>query len=287
MSVDIRRQLEGGIETLEVAHARYVLLEKALLALEWQQETLRRLDTLRELVRQESGVVEALARLRQRARAEQWPETELALGLARKVERLRSRLEALTRKHLDIPADRESRLVDDLARIEQLLTWTMAAPLSPGERVLCQGGCPQRGPLPWFLVPYILGAMFGVWVWLLFFSRAIILRVVLMVLPESLVRDLLDRGPARFWLTGTRLVWRPAWCAPIHIPLHAIRPGGIERPFSDSVRVTLVDRRYFLLRPLGEEDARRLVALLRLNCPASPPGTWATPIAAAPGGPSQ
>ncbi len=280
VSTDIRRQLEGGIETLEAAHARDTLLTKALLDLEWQQRTLRRLDTLRELVRQEPGIEGALARLRQRARAEDWPETEPALGLARKVERLRSRLEALSRMLLDMPVDRESSLVDNLARIEALLTRTIPTPVSPRERVLCQGRCRESFVPPAFL------ALFGVLVVIDIFERhlssgvwsVLVGGVIILMLLLMALSSFGDSESGRFWLTGERLVWQPRRNEPIHIPLHAIRPGSVKRPIAESVRVGLVDGRHFLLRRLEDEDAERLVALLRLNCPASPPDESHAPV---------
>jgi hypothetical protein len=279
VSTDVRYKLEGGIETLEAALARYAILEKALRSLAWQRKTLRRLDTLRELVRNEPAVEEALTRLHRRARAEDWLDTEPALGLARKVEQLRSSLEALTRKHLDMPADRESRLVDNLARIEQRLIRTVAPPLSSEERVLEQGAC-----LPWKTPPPFL-VLIGMLIVIDFFDsvlpesewNALITGVVLMMfivgfLPSSRPRVLIDRRPGGFWLTEKRLVWRPRWGATIHIPFHAIRPGGVERLSSQSVRVHLVDGRYVFLKPLVERDAERLVAFLNSQCPASRPG---------------
>lgn len=378
VSQDIRRQLEGGIETLETAHARYALVEKALRARQWQQKTLRRLDTLRTLVREEPGIVEALARLHQRARAEAWSGTEPALGLARKVERLRSRLEALARKHLELPADWEFRLVDGLARLERLLSRTIAAPVSAEEQVLHQGSVLPMFELPRFLM--VLGffagmesisryvsdsaffrslsqsprfptnmmlimASISLLGWCAMVTVSQVLRILahrvlpdgkplswrpprwsepidrhlfaiyirrqlrfpvrmrwvhgrnpftlrddedarrfaarvrqwpakgvwflpvklfamLMCLPEILYLELHGRFSGRFWLTGKRLVWRPPWRAPIHIPLDAIRLGGIRRLSGRRVKVSLVDGRHFRLAPLHEEDADRLVTRL-------------------------
>ncbi|AKJ03581.1 hypothetical protein ATI61_119169 [Archangium gephyra] len=381
--MDIRRQLEGGIETLETAHARYALLEKALRGRRWQQKTLRRLDTLRVLVCQEPRIVEALARLHQRARSEEWPDTEPALGLARKVERLRSRLEALPRKHFNGPAYWKPHLVEGLAFIDQRLTQTIAAPVSEEEQVLHQGAVLPMFELPRLLL--VLGVFAGIqfigfsiisdgflhggfqssgfplrmvlimmsmhmlgWYGLLNISHLLRLQAhrvflggkplswrpprwsepigrhlfavyirhqlrlpvrmrwveghnqlvlrddaeaerfaarvsqwparkvwsipvklfaMLLCLPELLYLELHGRFSGRYWLTEKRLVWRPPWRAPIHIPLQAIRPGGVRRLSRRKVKVRLVDGRQFRLGPLDEEDADRLVTLLSQHCP--------------------
>jgi hypothetical protein len=131
--------------------------------------------------------------------------------------------------------------------------------------VLCQGNCQTPSVPPAFLA--LIGVLvvidifdrylsFGVWSVLV--GGVVILMLLLMALSF-----LGDPGSGRFWLTGERLVWQPRRSAPIHIPLHAIRPGGVERSASRSVRVGLVDGRHFLLKHLEDEDAGRLVALLR------------------------
>jgi hypothetical protein len=384
VSTDIRRQLEGGIETLETAHARYALLEKALRTRRWQQKTLRRLDTLRRLVREEPRIVEALARLHQRAQAEEWPETEPALGLARKVERLRSRLEALPRKHFNGPAHWKPRLVEGLAFIDQRLTRTIAAPVSEEEQLLHQGailpmfrlprllmvlgffasihfigfyiissslprGGIQFSGFPWRVYLYMMSMYVLTWYALVNVSEAIrisapwgvlpggkpllwrpprwsepigrhlfalyiraqlcfpmkmrwvdghyrlVLRddenperfaarvsqwparkvwsipvkllAILFCLPEILYLELHGRFSGRYWLTNKRLVWRPPWRSPIHIPLQAIRTGGIFRLSRRKVAVSLVDGRQMRLGPLDEEDADRLIRLLHQRCP--------------------
>jgi hypothetical protein len=268
VSKDIRRQLEGGIETLEAAHARYVFLEKVLSGRRWQQRTLRRLDALRELVRQEPVIEEALARLHQRTRTENWPRTEPALELARKVEKLRSRLEALTHRHLDMPANWECRLMDNLARIEQRLTETIAPPVSPEERVLHQGPIRALDTLQSILV------MIGILVTLHFASEAFFLLrwCAFLAAFRILYRELYRPYSGWFWLTGKRLVWRSSeWRAPIHLPLHAIRPGGVRLRSSNHVEVELVDRRHFHLELIEDENAEQLVAMLKQHVPTSRP----------------
>ncbi len=307
VSEGIRRQLEGGIETLEAAHRRYVLLEKALRREPWQHEVLARLETLREQVRQESEVVEALTRLRQRCRAEGWSNMEPALVLARKVERLRIRLDALMRERLSGPTTRES-FAEKLARLHQVLAQTIAPPVSSEERVLHQGifeadiGKPIQ-PLLRMLARMIvilvvggllcgllaMGSLFGgilleggtflVGGLVIIVGTVVVILVgctlmtgCLLVMPllGALGYLLQSRRSGRFWLTGKRLVWQPTGKNPIHIPLHAITPGGVRLRSARSVGVRLVDGRSIHLDYI--QGAERLATLLEQHVPALPRG---------------
>lgn len=304
VSEDIHRQLEGGIETLEAAHRSYVLLEKALRREQWQHEVLARLETLREQVHQESEVVEALTRLRQRCRAEGWPDLEPALVLARKVEKLRIRLDALMRERLDGPTTRES-FAEKLARLHQVLAQTIAPPVSSEERVLHQGSfeadiAKPIQPLMWMIVRILVilsvgGILSGLLAMgsilggsllegstFLVGGLVIIVGTVLAILVGCMLMTgclLLmpflgalgylrqSRRSGRFWLTGERLVWLPTGKDPIHIPLHAIPPGGVQLRSARSVGVRLVDGRSFHLDYI--QGAERLVSLLEQHVPAS------------------
>jgi hypothetical protein len=297
VSEDIRRQLEGGIETLEAAHRRYVLLEKALQREQWQHEVLTRLEPLREQIREEPDVVEALTRLRQRCRAEGWPDMEPALVLARKMEKLRSRLDALMRERLGGPTTRES-FAEKLARLHQVLAQTIAPPVSSEERVLLQGlfeadlGKPIQ-PLLRMLVGMIvilvvggllsgllaMGSLLGgilleggtflagglviiVGTVLVILVGCMLMTGCLLLMPllGALGYLLQSRRSGRFWLTGERLVWLPTGKDPIHIPLHAIAPDGARLRSARSVGVRLVDGRSFHLDYI--QGAERLVSLL-------------------------
>lgn len=212
VSSDLRRGLEGGIETLEVARARYALLRKSLRGRRWRERTAQRLEALRELIRQEPEVEDALARLYRRAQREHWPGTEPALGLARKVERLRSRLRVLTCERLRMRAHGEPRLVENLAHIEQLLSQTMAAPVSSEERVLHQGAFSlgRPGPRTYFILMTLLG---------LPPNLGPVRLLLLMGCSIMMVRSG-SRAPLaeEIWL------WRfPRWREPISVHLHSIR----------------------------------------------------------------
>ncbi len=270
VSVDVRRQLEGAIETLEAAHARYAFLEKLLRRKQWQQQVLARLDTLRELVRQEPEVDEALARLHQRARVEGWPETEPALVLAREVEGLRSRLEVLMSQQRVIPEAREGRLAERLTHLDRVLAQTIAPPITPEEKVLHQGEFLRPSRIPPLLM--MIGALAAIasqqdeWQ---------LVEVHLLMMGSSLVTPFLTslrealqrRRSGRFWLTGKRLVWQPTKREPIHLPLHAIRPGGVRRLSNKSVEVRLVDGLTVRLEFI--EGVTQLVTLLEQHRPAA------------------
>ncbi len=280
VSEDIRRKLEGGIEKLETAHARYTLLLKALRARKWQERTLRRLNTVRELVRQEPEIQEALARLQQRARAEEWPDTEPALGFARKLERLRSRVEGLACERLELPAGREFHLVDNLARLKQLLTRTIAGPVSSTEGVLLQGAF-RLPPLGKPLLT-VIGALIALNVlsdavspdsgWASLFNViSFLLRSYFycLLFGESLFGE---RRPGRFWLTHKRLVWyRSRWRVTNHVALEAIRPDGVRFRSASRLEVCLEDGRQFRLPPLDDKDAKQLARALKWHRQTVPP----------------
>jgi hypothetical protein len=266
VSADVRRQLEGGIEELEKAHARYTLLAKLLKRQPWQSGVQARIEVLREGIRQEPTVLEMLTRLDHRARAEAWPDTEPALVLARQVRALRSRLGALIRERLGLLKTQEDHLAESLARLDQFLGQTLAPPLSPEETVLYQGEF-----LPGLVLAILVGlvglslvlAVFGFLPTLLIAGLMFLalLQVLEMLSPLG---ELLQRGcSGRIWLTQERLICQPSRRRAIHIPLQAIRPGGIRLLSSRHVRVELVDGRHFLLAFI--RDAERLAGLLQLR----------------------
>jgi hypothetical protein len=301
VSTDIRRQLEGGIEFLEAAHTRYVLLEKALRRKQWQHAVQERLETLREQIRQEPELDEVLARVHQRGRVEGWPEEEPALVLAQKVEKLRTRLEALMHERLVSPKVGES-LPEKLARLHQLLARTMAPPVTSEERVLHHGAFESYIPKPMqpvlrvlnYIAGYMLVAILMTCISMFFMER--IFRdfasgpgrpsigpmiVVLNIMGFGMIRllslpyaaylwELFQyRRSGRFWLTEERLVWQPTGKNPIHIPLHAIVPSGVRLRSARGMDVRLVDGRSFHLDYI--QGAQRLVAMLEQHRPDSRP----------------
>jgi hypothetical protein len=252
VSADLRRQLEGGIEVLEAALGRYALLEKALRRRQWAPLLQARLEPLREVVRDEPAIVEALTHLHQRLEGEGASGgMEPALELARKIERLRTRLEVLTDRLLDSGDSQrmtgEARLAENLARLGQNL---IPPAVSREEKVLHWGRY-----LPDAKVE-ALAVLFAM-LWLFSPSRWVLLWMVLPLL--WLLSQYLRSG--WFWLTPRRLVWKPTGRKPIHIPLHAIPARkGVQRVSPTRVRVRMVDGRHYQLESIKGAD--RLVTLL-------------------------
>ncbi len=236
---------------------------------QWQQAVQERLETLREQVRQEPEIDEALARLQQRARVEGWAEEEPALGLVRKVERLRTRLkQTLTSKRLDIPVDPQARLAERLAALERILARTLAPPFSPEERVLHQGDILMNPALAFLLLIGVIVSLF-VCMGLVRLTSSWLLFVLMLLLPP--LWHLLERHRVgRFWLTGTRLVLKLRGRAAIHIPLDAIRPGGVRLCPLGRIGIGLVDGRSIRLG--FTEDAEQFLTLLRQHHLALPRG---------------
>jgi hypothetical protein len=165
--------------------------------------------------------------------------------LARKVQGLRHRLEALTRERLG---------VEDLARLHQVLGQTLAPPVASDEEVLCRGAFMRT---PALLSPLLRsGIVLGIF-------------CALLGVPILGPRVLLVYS-GRFWLTRKRLVWQPTGRAALHIPLHAIRPGGVRRLSASTVEVSLVDGRSFRFRLI--EGTHYLLTLLERHVPSSRPG---------------
>jgi hypothetical protein len=236
-SEDVRRQLEGRLEVLETAHAHYRALEEALQKPKWKLHLRPRLEMLREAIRQEPALVEALERLHHRARSEGWSETEPALVLAHEVEGLRARVGALTSHHLG-PSE------TPLERLERSVVQSLPAPLAPGEKLLCSGRFSPSLSLPG--VALLLGfslthcatplgirgepgaPVFAFWgAWMVF---------------TALYFWFQYRRSGRFWLTENRLIWLPTRGDPLQVPLHDIRhPGGSDFRYPKGVKVVLGD----------------------------------------------
>lgn len=261
-SEDIRRQLEGGLEVLEAAHAHYTALEEALQAPKWKLHLRPRLETLREASRQEPALVEALERLHHRARSEGWARTEPALVLAHEVEELRARVGALASRQLGPPEDREEPLARRLDRLEQSVIQSLPAPLAPGEKLLCSGGFSPSLSMPGLLL--LLGLSFthcgstvgirgpgsGVW-W-----GAWVLLTALCFWRQY-------RRSGRFWLTESRLIWLPTRGDLLQVPLLEIRPPGGSRSH-ESVKVELMDGHTLHLAFISR--AKRFADALRRQC---------------------
>jgi hypothetical protein len=65
---DVRRQLEGRVETVEAARARYAVLESLLSGRRWKHRLRARPDAIPGMLRQEATLDEALNRIQRRVR---------------------------------------------------------------------------------------------------------------------------------------------------------------------------------------------------------------------------
>jgi hypothetical protein len=261
-SEDVRRQLEGGLEILEAAHAHYTALEEVLQAPRWKLRLRSRLETLRETIRQEPALVEALERLHHRARSEAWAANEPALVLAQEVEELRARVGALTSRQLGPPEEPQAALARRLGRLERSVIQSLPAPLAPGEKLVCSGGFS-----PSLLMPAVLlllgfsvahcgsavgirgGGMPGSGVW---WGAWLLLTALCLWLQY--------RRSGRYWLTENRLIWLPTRGDPLEVsPLDIRAPsgGGLRAP--RCVKVRLADGNIlqlaFISRAVFLEDA--------------------------------
>jgi hypothetical protein len=262
-SVDTRRKLEGGIEVLEAAHTHYAALEKALRKWKWKHHLRPRLETLRETIRQEPALVEALDRLHHRARAEGWTETEPALALAREVEALQARVGALASSRLGPPG-----------RLDQLeLSVIHTHPrLAPGEKIVFTGGFSPSLAGSGLLLLEVGLACFAAnqmirdagetpsswgWLWPVWLALAAV----------GFWRQYQRSG--RFWLTEQRLIWLPTRGEPLQLPLRDIQSDGIRVCIPKGVRVHLKDGSTLHLDFLSQATrfADRLRYQLLLNHP--------------------
>ncbi|HEX5753528.1 MAG TPA: hypothetical protein VFZ09_45445 [Archangium sp.] len=233
----IRRQLEGGLEVLEAAHAHYTTLEEALRAPKWKLHLRSRLETLREAIRQEPALIEALERLHHRARSEGWAGTEPALVLAQEVKGLRARVGALASRQLGPPEERETGLARRLDRLERSVLQSIPTPLAPGEKLLCSGGFSPSLFLPGVLLLLGLSWMPGSRVW---WGTWLLLTALCFWLQY--------RRSGRYWLTERRLIWLPMRGEPLQVsPLDIRDPSGSGFRYPKSVKVLLEDGHFLLL----------------------------------------
>jgi hypothetical protein len=130
----IRIRLEGRLELLEAALARYRLLQlKALDKFNWKAAVRKNAALLREASESEEAVAAALELLERRARAEDWPPRSEALQCAADVRRAR---EALTRRASKVLGQhsRHHALSDALLTIERRALLSPRLVL-PGQRM--------------------------------------------------------------------------------------------------------------------------------------------------------
>lgn len=260
---DVRRKLEGRVEVVEAARARYAALEALLGGGRWKRRLRREPDTVREVLAQEAVLTEALGRIRRRAETEGWPEETPVLALVRDVTLRRARLEALARQRLGTLATPtgEPSLEADLPRLEALVSRPLPVAPAPGEVRLLQHTKqdPNQGQalLP---ISAVLGISFAL---SLAFPRLMGEVGTLITVGAFLVQVLVILLQAgEYWLTSERLVWKPLLGEPVAVPLRSIPAGGVH-----------VHRGWGTVRVEGERtlrmrfvpEAERLAAILEMH----------------------
>ncbi|MFL5357286.1 hypothetical protein [Archangium sp.] len=242
---DVRRQLEGRLETVEAARARYASLESLLSGSGWKRHLREHPEALQAVLRQEPAFEEAQARIQRRTQTDQWPEDLPVLATVRETRALRARLEALVHKRLRSLSRVSSTasLVEALARLERIVLEPM--PLEPmaGEVRVLEGDSAETRA-PFILFPAILLGLMAT-----HFVGGLGAFVMMLLLIASVFFTVARSG--RFWLTNERFVWKPLVGEPVQIPLRSIPADGIRStPFS--VRV-VGDRTLHLLHPKNQQ----------------------------------
>lgn len=227
---DMRRQLEGRLETVEAARARYASLESLLSGSRWKRHLRGHPEALQAVLRQEPVFEEAQARIQRRAQTDQWPEESPVLATVRETRALRARLEALVHKRLRALSrvSGAPSLVEALSRLEAVVLEPMPLELMAGEVRVLEGDSAEPGGM-FLLFPTIFLVMVAT-----HFVDGLGAAALLLMLIASVVYTVARSG--RFWLTNERLVWKPLVGEPVQLPLRSIPPDGI-RSSAFSVRV--------------------------------------------------
>lgn len=257
---DVRRQLEGGLETVEDSRERYAALESLLSGRKWKRHVREQPEVLRAVLNHEPELEEALARVLRRAETERWPAELPVLATVRRVRALRERVEWLVQKRLGelAPGSSAWSLTEALTRLEGLVPPPVSFELAAGEVLLREGTAASSD-----------------WRWLRAFVGLFVLWLVVMVTRSRLASGLLggtvmlvthhlfDRwGRGRYRLTSDRLVWQPARGEPVQLPLRSIAEDGIDFSFGSSLRV--VGEQEILLRH-GEQELTSLALQVDLH----------------------
>jgi hypothetical protein len=226
---DVRRQLEGRAEVIELACERYRMLDAALRRSGWQLALRERRALVAEVLAQEPVLEEALERTRRRAKAEGWPAGGPILTAVRELEQWRPRLHARVRERLGEvwgPADGRARLEEDLALLNGAVGEPVELTLAPGEAYVFK---PERGPLSTrFLLSCVLillgfvlfgalNAFLGPW--------SALAGLGLFTLAASGL--LWAARQDEVSLTTERLLWQPAHGEPEEVRLDSVREGGV------------------------------------------------------------
>jgi hypothetical protein len=234
--VNVRLQLEGGLEVIEQALRLRGKLALQLSLPGWRRRLRKRLKLLQEVRAREGALADALERVERRARQEAWLEDHPVRGLIQTLERQENRLEALARRRLDALSifSVGPGLGEALKALEFRALTVVAAPPVAGEAVLLAGQ-EDLDSLRWvwavvllvlaFPACYLLSHLMG----LVSTSLIVLSMMAAFAMPViGLVMVPVLRPPGRFWLTAERLVWKPSWGEPMQVKLSSIPAHGVS-----------------------------------------------------------
>ena len=238
---DLRRQLEGGLEVIEAALARYRTLSSALGRRGWKAKLRLQSAMLEEAVTREPAVLEALAALKRRV-AHGPDMAGAAQALLREVESSRDALSAALARRLPV-----SELPLLSARLERLKAVALRPlPLPPGQEELRLLEGQAVLPPPGLRVSFLL---LGVLVhWLV--SPWAATPLMVLAFTVTYLRS------GKYWLTPERLFWQPRRGDPVEVPLASIQ---------DSTRLSsgLIERNLSVNRFTGDVTLHRQGLTLR------------------------
>ena len=204
LSSQIRIRLEGRLEILEAAIARYEAFD-ALLKGNWQRRAIEEREAVYRFLDEEPALDAALDHAHRVAQRDGWPPDAQARKVSTRLDGLRRQLQTRVLKPSWPEAAAQLRQVAGSARLP-----------GPDELVVLEGTAARSMPLwaltlaPTLLAASIYGglAAAGVMVSMVCFGLA--------VLPLG-----------RYVLLSDRLVWMPYRGVPLELPLSTLKPDGV------------------------------------------------------------
>lgn len=258
---DVRRRLEGRLETVEAARVHYRALQGRLEERQWRRRLGQQPGLLDEVAARETDVEAALAAIQQLAQREDWPRAHPVLATVREVLRRRDRLDALLDQRLESRPSPETPAPsrgERLSRLRALCVRNPVPDLVPGEILLTQD------PAPPFRVPFsaqLVGlGLFVLSSLSLGIFAGLVVGVVMCLLPAFRYRQ---PRSTRYWLTPERLVWESAPGERTQVLLRDIPPHGVSAPFPDTLLVSGPHETFVL--GLGRDTQRSVLTALELH----------------------
>ncbi|AKJ03670.1 hypothetical protein ATI61_11980 [Archangium gephyra] len=238
MGEDLRRQLEGGLEVLEVCSARYRELSTVLQRRNWKEQLREAPGLLNNALRAESTLPEVLGRLQRRAERE--PDRQgPANQWLRSFEEERTALSRHIARRLSKPA--EGALAEQLGRLGAVALKPLPLPPGEGETVLLEGGARWppflhflsffvlwsfASPLVGILVRLRAGEAAGVWA-----ATWVGVPLYVLFFAWFYVRT------GHYWLTSERLLWKPRLGEPVQVMLSSLGDGQVTQGSAGTVKV--------------------------------------------------